>query len=440
MSTAAKQKQEYTEKWLQNYELFKSRANGDAGWMDAQRSQAILQFGELGFPSTKHEEWKYTSVLPLLKEDFGFSGKHEADFVRQMGIEGLQAHRLVLMNGVFVPELSTILAENQGNFVGSIRECYEQIPSVVDAHLGRLASAESETFANLNTAFMLDGAMVVVPDGHALKYPVQIIHYAGESGRNVYANARALMIFGDRAEGTVLERFVSAKNSTTWTNRISEIFVGDGANASVITLQNDHENAHLINQTFVKEGKQSNFSSNVLSLDGGIVRNNLSISMEGEHSEAHMHGLYLLNGKTHVDNHTLVDHTVPNCFSNELYKGVMDDQSTGVFNGKVIVRPHAQKTNAFQSNKNILMSDKATINTKPQLEIFADDVKCSHGATTGRLDEEALFYIRSRGLGEKDARALLTLAFASETAASIKNEAIRSYFESLIADRLYSHA
>lgn len=442
--TNAQTRMEHVEKWLSHHALFASALNGsDIPTLKPLRQQAILKVEKLGFPTTKHEEWKYTSVLPLLKREFSGAFLPSAQDMSQLDtskwlIDGLESHVIVLVNGFYVPALSSIRPEADGIWVGSLLEAFKAGNSTLQAHFGRLADAEDEVFIALNTAFVQDGVCIIVPNGKALQFPVQIVNVQDGQEVDRFSGSRNFAFFGKNSEGTVFEQFISLGNHATWTNRVTEVVVEDDARVDWITLQNDHTEAHLINQMHVSEGRQSNFSSTVVTLNGGMVRNNLTIRLNGEHSEGHMHGLYLTQCQTHVDNHTLVDHAVPNCYSNELYKGVMDGESTGVFNGKIIVRPDAQKTNAFQSNKNVLLSEKATINTKPQLEIFADDVKCSHGATIGRLDEDALFYIRTRGLGEKDAKALLTLAFASEVATFIKHEQIRAAVDHLIAERLWA--
>lgn len=442
--TNAQTRMDHVEKWLGQHAMFSSALNGsDNPTLKPLRQQAILKVEKLGFPTTKHEEWKYTSVLPLLKRDFAgaflptpvdASRFHSA----RWKVEGLKSHVVVLVNGFFAPSFSMIHPEAEGVYVGSLKTALSHTLQPLKEHFGRLADTEDEVFIALNTAFVQDGACIIVPAGKQMKYPVQIVNLIDGHEMDRFSNSRNFAYIGKNAEATIFEQTISVGANATWANRVSEVVVEQDARVEWITLQNDQQDAHLINQMHVAQGKQSYFNAVTVTLNGGIVRNNLTLRLNGEHCEGHMNGLYLTNGNTHVDNHTLVDHAMPNCFSNELYKGVMDGESTGVFNGKILVRPDAQKTNAFQSNKNVLLSEKASVNTKPQLEIFADDVKCSHGATIGRLDEDALFYIRSRGLSEKDARALLTLAFASEVATFIKNEPIRAAVDHLIADRLWS--
>ncbi len=278
--------------------------------------------------------------------------------------------------------------------------------------------------------------MINVGDNIVVDKPIALYFVSDSSNEQPIYNTRNIVVVGKSAQVTVLEKFDTLGKEKSFTNAVNEIFVAENAHAKYYKIENDADATYHISNVNVAQDRNSNFTANTIALNGAMVRNNLDIKLNDEGCEAHMNGLYVLGGKTHVDNHTTVDHTMPNAYSNELYKGIMDDKSKGVFNGKIFVRKDAQKTNAFQSNKNILMTNDATVNTKPQLEIWADDVKCSHGCTTGQLDQDALFYLQARGIRKERARAILLHAFASDVIENLEIKAIQDYVEEIITARL----
>jgi Fe-S cluster assembly protein SufD len=289
---------------------------------------------------------------------------------------------------------------------------------------------------SLNTAFARDGAYIYVPKSKVVDRPVEVVYFTTGEGAEVMTQPRNLMVIEENAEVQILERHVSLTDHPVLTNAVTEMVVDKQARVSYYKVQNDKHTASLIDNTFITQQDNSNVIVGTFSFGGKLVRNNLSFTLNGQHSETHMDGITIIGEGQHVDHHTLVDHAMPNCYSRELYKGIYDDNAKGVFNGKVIVRQDAQKTNAFQQNNNVLLSDKASVDTKPQLEIFADDVKCSHGCTVGQLDEEALFYLRSRGIPEREAKALLMYAFSSDALNYVRIPELRRRLNIIMSKKL----
>ena len=402
---------------------------------------AFNTFNTLGIPTVKNEEWKYTRISGVFNKQYAFNPEHSACSVSSEDINAVrfpgyqQANELVFVNGLYSNELSTIRSGNLT--VISLEEATKnEYREMVLLHLGHSGKYINDGFNALNTAFAAEGIFVHVKKGKVIEHPVYIYNIADARTANILSQPRMLVYISENAQVILAETYSTLGASESFTNQVTEIVVEKDAMLEYYKIQNDAAHANQVNTTHIRQVGKSLVNTVTVSLDGGIVRNNLNIAMEAEHSESHFYGLYFLKGKTHVDNHTVVDNVKPHCESNELYKGIVDDKATAVFNGKIFVQKDAQKTNAFQSNKNILLSEEATINTKPQLEIFADDVKCSHGCTIGQLDEEAMFYLRSRGISERAAKSLLVHAFAIDILEHIKPEPIRRYVDALIAERL----
>lgn len=420
-------------------EQFKQMPAG--GPLQAREQEAFEQFSRLGFPNARHEEWKYTRVGGVLQKEYSFTPyRQDASFsAGQLDALKLPGHEeanvLVFVNGIYTASLSHIhsdglvvqpLAVAAGNEYGEL----------ISKHLGDSGRYAQDGIHALNTSFMQSGVFVNVKRAKEISHPLYCYYIADARATHVLAQPRSLIYISEAAKLQVVDFCISLGSCDSFTNGVTEIVTEQDAKLEYYSIQNDASNNSRVSTTHFRQTGRSHIHAVTISLDGGIVRNNLNIALEAEHSEAHLYGLYFLRGKTHVDNHTIVDHAKPNCPSNELYKGILDDTSTAVFNGKIFVRPQAQKTNAYQSNKNILLAEGASVNTKPQLEIFADDVRCSHGCTIGRLDEEGLFYLRARGIPERMARALLVQAFAMDILEHIHLPAIRSYVDGLIAQRL----
>lgn len=390
-----------------------------------------------GLPGPKHEEYRYTPISKQLQKHFDLVGEASHDTtgaVEVPTIEGLEANVLVFVNGIYDATRSSIMSNEL--IIAPLAEAYTTHQEEIDAHLGKYAKAEADGYTAFNTAFTQEGLFIKVPKGKAVETPVLIWYLNDGSGARPLVQPRNLVIAEANSQVCITEWYKTTAETVSFTNVVTEVLVHEHAVVDHYKVQQEAATAYHVSNTHFEQVAQSVVNSVTVSLSGAMVRNNLNLVLDAEHCESNMYGLYLLNDKTHVDNHTVVDHRKPNSYSNELYKGIMDDRSTGVFNGKIFVRQDAQKTNAFQSNRNILLSDDAAVNTKPQLEIWADDVKCSHGATTGRLDDEQLFYLRARGVDAITARAILLYAFAKDVLEHVKPEALRLYLDHIIGQRL----
>lgn len=431
------------EKLVQEFALIEGALNGQAQTpVHTIRKQAMRRFAELGFPTIRHEEWKHTNIMPILKNDYAFSQVEKSTLtkadIERFLMPDVEANVLVFVNGAFAADLSTILSE-QGVEMMPLAEALKKKTAVIEQHFAKYALWQNDALLALNTAFALNGAYIEIAKGAVVEEPFHLLFVNDSRAQSTFAPARNLIVLGANAEVTVVEsaHTLTSGENIGFTNVVSEIVLADNARLHHYKVQNDVEQSYFIGALHAHQEATSVLNTVVITLSGGIVRNNLSAVLAGKGADTHFYGLYLVNGKTLVDNHTLADHAVAHCTSNELYKGIMDDRSTGVFNGKIMVRPDAQKTLAYQSNRNILMSPNATVNTKPQLEIFADDVKCSHGCTSGQLDDESVFYLRARGLDKEQAQALLLYAFAAEITEKIELESIRERLEHIIAERLH---
>ena len=366
------------------------------------------RFEALGFPTTRHEEWKYSNVKNLVNQAFDFNAKTDfsAADLELMPIPNLEGNILYFINGVYNAELSTIVSPETELQIMTFAEAVKTKPELLAKYFNQYSDGQVNAFTALNTAFAHNGVFVCVPDNKVVEQPIIIRFINDARTLNVASQPRNLIVVGKRSEVQIAEAFRSIGENATFTNSVTEFVVGEEANVHYYKIQNESDKSYHIGTTSVIQESKSVFTANTVTANGGFVRNNLNIKIDGEYAEANMFGLYIPNGRQHVDNHTVVDHAKPNSNSNELYKGILKDKSTGVFNGKIFVRQDAQKTNAFQSCKNVLLSEDASMNTKPQLEIWADDVKCSHGTTTGQLNEDALFYMQARGIAKDTARAL----------------------------------
>ena len=411
-----------------------SLAGGSA--VQALRTSAKETLSASNFPSVRHEEWKYTNVAQIAKEEYQFEGDAiDVVKVKSQPLYALTGSHLVFVNGIYNEALSSI---EDGKFtVQTLGKALTDNNALVEQHLGNYArlNDEGDNFVAANNLLFNEGVFVHVPKSSAIENPIYIHHWVNAASKTL-VQPRNLFIVEENAEVQIVERVETLGIEKSLVNTLTEIYVAKHARAYYTQVQNDKENANQITTTSVYQERESNFSAATFTTGGGLVRNTLSIKMDDEYSEANMWGLFLTNGKMHVDNHTVVDHAKPNCESNELYKGVLNDQSTGVFNGKIFVREDAQKTNAFQSNKNVILSDKAIVNTKPQLEIWADDVKCSHGSTTGKLEDEAIFYMQARGISKINAQKLLLKAFAGDVVAKVKSKELQEYLFGIIDEKL----
>jgi Fe-S cluster assembly protein SufD len=426
---------------ITDFHARESVMNGEAGSAFHQKKRAALaQFDELGFPTIKNEEWKYSNVRDLISVSYNFNADSSIELadLEDLKIPVQDANIIYFVNGHYSPELSRIVSSSDQITIDSLASAYKKNPSLVNSFFNELTQDDNDAFTALNTAFTQDGIFVNVPDNQSVEHPIILRFVSDARTQNVGSQPRNIIAVGRNAQVKLAEAFRTLGNERSFTNSVTEIYVGEEANVEYYKVQNESENSYHVGTTQVRMLDRSHFYAGTVTLNGRFTRNNLNIIIDGERCEAHMYGLYFPDGTQHVDNHTVADHRKPNSESNELYKGILRDKAKGVFNGKIFVRPDAQKTNAFQSCKNIVLSTEATMNTKPQLEIFADDVKCSHGTTTGQIDEEALFYMRSRGISKPEALSLLMFAFCADVVSQIKIDSIREYLENVIADKLAS--
>lgn len=430
------------EYFKERFEQLQSSEKGSS--LEAVRQNGFNALNKMGIPTAKHEEWKYTRIGSLFNKEFQFAvspvstslTSKDVDAFRLPGHE--EANEIVFVNGQFVSQLSNIRSKKL--IILPLEQAAKgEYKTVIAENLGHSSKYLKDGINALNTAFVQGGIFIHVEKGKVPEHPVYIYNISDARSVNVLAQPRSLVHIGENAQVQIIETYATLGSAETFTNQVMEVVVEKDAIVEYYKIQNDGATSNQVSTTHIRQKGKSHTHTVTISLNGGIVRNNLNIVLEADHCEAHLYGLYFQQGQTHVDNHTTVDNVSPNCFSDELYKGILDDKSTGVFNGKIFVQQPAQKTNAFQSNKNILLSADASVNTKPQLEIFADDVKCSHGCTVGRLDEEGLFYLRSRGVSEKTAKSLLVHAFAIDIIDHIKPDAIRAYVNNLISKRLEIH-
>ena len=429
---------ELKDKLISSFMAFEGQVDLDSPVHDI-RSEAIKTFEEKGFPTKKDEAWKYTSLNALLKKNYSVFPKKEValDFkdIKKYFIHEIDAYKIVFIDGVYNSHLSETTHDGLDVCLMSAALTKPKYKLVIDTYFNKIAKKD-DSLTSLNTAFSREGAFINVPKGKVVDKPIQIIHFATGTEAALMLQPRNLVIVGENAHVQIIERHQSLTEHPILTNSVTEIFAKKRAIVDYYKIQNDAQTASLIDNTYITQKRNSHASVHTFSLGGNLTRNNLNFYHEEERIESTMKGVTIIGNKQHVDHSTLVHHAQPNCESHQDYKGIYGDKSTGVFNGKIVVDKIAQKTNAFQQNNNILIDDKASINTKPQLEIFADDVKCSHGCTIGQLDDEALFYLRSRGIPAKEAKALLMYAFANNVLASVKIPEVKARITKQIAMKL----
>jgi Fe-S cluster assembly protein SufD len=422
---------------LAAYEVRSSLQSGqEPDTLTALRNRAIERFKKLGFPSTRHEEWKYTNLAPYLREEYFM--EQEEDMInldeetwKQQRIAGLDAYTLVTINGKLSAALSDHIPAREA-VVCSLQDAFNE--AGFKAHFGKHLQMENQSLAALNTALFRDGIYIEVKAGGRLSRPIHIIHVRTSPG-SLLIHPRQLFILGKHAEACILESYFTVADSMpVFANEASEIVLAENSNLTHYCLQQGDDSSRQVQHMEVYQEASSVYSQYKASFPGAaLLRNTTHVILDGKNIESHLYGIYLCGGKQVADNHTLVDHRMPHCQSNELYKGVMMDESSGIFNGKIFVRQDAQKTNAFQQNNNLMLSEKAVVDSKPQLEIFADDVKCSHGSTVGQFNEQAIFYLQSRGIGLETARSLLVQAFLFDVTDKMPHEPVRDFINKLVA-------
>jgi Fe-S cluster assembly protein SufD len=426
------------EKLLSSYFAFEEKFDDHSSLHDI-RNQAIKNFETKGFPSKKEEAWKYTSLNAVLKNDFSVFPKSESAIefkdVKKYFLHDIDTYKLVFIDGKFSSFLSQTTHDGIDVCLLSSVLNKPKYKLILDTYFNQVASKD-ETLTTLNTAFAQEGAFINIPKGKIADKPVEIVHFSTGSETAIMLQPRNLIIVGENAHVQIIERHQSLNENPVLTNSVTEIFAQKRAICDYYKLQNDVQTANLIDNTYIAQKQESRVAVHTFSFGGNITRNNLNFYHQGERIDSTLKGITIIGDKQHVDHYTLVHHAQPNCESHQNYKGIYGDSATGVFNGKIYVEKEAQKTDAFQQNNNILVSDKATINAKPQLEIFADDVKCSHGCTIGQLDESAMFYMQQRGIPKKEARALLMYAFSNEVIESVKIPELKHRITKIIADKL----
>ncbi len=426
-------------------EIFRSRdqARGGRGdWAAPLRRGALDAFAAAGFPTTRQEAWRHTSVAPILGVPFRPDGDAGGNGITREAIERYtfepwDCSHLVFVNGHYSAALSRLRPLPDGVIVTSLAEALVKHRELLDPHLGRIAATAGRPFAALNTAMLEDGAFVLVPDRVVVPGDIHLLHVASPHGGPVVSWPRTLVVAGTGSQVAVVESYVShGTPDPCFTCPVSEVVVGDGARVEHYRIQREANKTSHVSGLQARVGRNGSFGSWNVSLGGALVRNDLECLLDGEGGECRLDGLYVGTGSQHVDNHTSIDHARPHCSSQEFYKGVLDGHARGVFDGRILVRPDAQKTDAHQINRNLILSEDALVDTKPQLEIFADDVKCTHGATVGQLEDDALFYLRSRAIGLEMARNLLIQAFIGEILQRIRIESIRAGLECLLYTRM----
>jgi Fe-S cluster assembly protein SufD len=414
------------------------RPQGGPRWLDDLRSRGAARFTALGIPTVRDEEWRFTNVSPLNAIDFVAAEQISGTATRLADFSYTDtALRIVIVNGRFDTTLSRTKGLAPGVHVGSLATALKDHADVVQRYFGQLADFTNRSFAALNTAFVQDGAFVHLPDGAVIDAPIHIVFVSGaDGGSRGMAHPRTLVVAGANSQAQIVETYIGSNGETYFTNAVSEIFVGENAGVDHYKVQQESLDAFHIASLHVHTSRSSRFSSHSFALGGKLVRNDVVAILDGEGGDCTLNGLYLSDKDRLIDNHTTIDHAKPHCGSHEVYKGILGGTSRAIFNGKIIVRQDAQKTDAKQTNRALLLTDGATINTKPQLEIFADDVKCTHGAAIGQLDDEAIFYLRARGLTYAEARDMLIHAFAGQVLDSVGVEPLRVALETELFTQL----
>jgi Fe-S cluster assembly protein SufD len=429
---------DFQDKLISSYLAFEEGVNLSDS-VHKTRAKALKYFEETGFPTRKDESWKYTSLAALINQDYSLFPKSESTIelrdVKKYFLYDTDTYKVIFIDGVYSPFLSNTTHDGLDVCLMSAALTKPKYRELINTYFNKIAPA-NESLTALNTSYAKEGAYIYIPSSVVAEKPIEIIHFASGNETSLWMQPRNLIVVDKNAQVQIIERHQSLKAHAVVTNSVTEIFVHQDAFLDYYKLQNDLESASLIDNTYITQEKNSHASVHTFSLGGKLIRNNLNFYHKGEHILSTLKGVTILEDQQHVDHSTLVHHAQPNCESHQDYKGIFSDRSEGVFNGKIVVDKVAQKTNAFQQNNNILLENKATINTKPQLEIFADDVKCSHGCTVGQLDEEALFYLRSRGIPKKEAKALLTYAFANTVLNSVQLPSLKKRINLQIAKKL----
>jgi Fe-S cluster assembly protein SufD len=427
--------------YLETFARFEEgAAGGDQAWLRPVRRAAIARFADLGFPTTRDEDWRFTSVAPIAQTPFRLPRESRADLapraLEPFAFPGVRCTRLIFVNGRYAPGLSDPAPLPDGVKVVSLARALTADRGALEPHLARYADYHQDAFGALNTAFMEDGAFVWVPRGRILEEPIHLLYVSTPDAAPIMTHPRNLIVVGEEGQAAVVEEYIALGGGIYFSNVVTEVVAGDGSVLEHYMIERESEQAFNVSTLRIQQGRSSNVASHSVLLGGALVRNNIHPVLDGEGGDCLINGLFLATGQQHMDNYMKVEHAKAHCSSRQFYHGVLDGRSRGVFHGRIIVHKDAQKTDAKQTNRNLLLSETAQIDTKPQLEIHADDVKCTHGATIGQINPDAIFYLRSRGIAEEAARALLLFAFAGECLQRMKVEAIRKRLEALVTEWL----
>ena len=429
---------EARDRYVSEFRRFAGNGAGDApAWLREIREAAIARFAELGFPTMRQEEWRFTSVAPIVETPFALAYPQQSAGVSPRDIEpflagGAGRHCIVFLNGAFAEELSSLGRLPAGVKVGSLAAALETEPELARQHLARYARYDSNAFTALSTAFAHEGAFVYVPPDALVDKPLQLLFVCTADHGQRVSHPRNLVVVDRGARATVVETYAALTDATYWTNAVTEVVVGDGARADYYRIQRESQQAYHVATTQCHQGRDSVVALHAIALGAALARHDINAVLDGTGGELLLNGLYVLGRQQHVDHHTVIDHAKPHCESHEFFNGILDDHAHGVFNGRIIVRKGAQRTDSKQTNNNLVLSEHARADSQPQLEIYADDVKCTHGATLGPLDEMALFYLKTRGVGPEEARSLLTYGFGAEILARMQIAELRDQLERLV--------
>ena len=426
--------------YLSHFERFEAGSGGgDQAWLTPIRKAAFARFAELGFPTIKHEEWRHTNVAPIAGTDFE-PARADGLNITTRQIEPFlfdrDGYRLVFVNGRFAPELSSTHSPPDGLKVVNLAQAIVSEASLLERHLARYAGYDDQAFTALNTALMEDGVFIHVAKGEVVEQPIHVLYVSTAPDRPTVTHPRMLIVAEESAQATVVESFSGIDGGGYFTNPVTEIVAKENAVVDHTKIVREADDAYHVSSLRLHQHRSSSVTSHVVSLSGRLVRNDIETVLDGEGCECALYGLSIVSGTGHVDNHLIVDHAKPHCDSREFFKNVLDDRGRAVFSGRIVVREDAQKTDAKQTNMSLLLSEEAQVESQPQLEIFADDVKCTHGATIGQISDEAVFYLRARGLNEKAARSMLIHAFARESLDTLRVESLRDQLDELLFARL----
>jgi Fe-S cluster assembly protein SufD len=427
--------------YLDSFTAFSREAVNDPQWLRNLRDVAFERFCAVGFPTTHDEDWRFTSVASIANAQFSLltaNIRPSASFLADMRIEGAAA-RLIFVDGRFIHEFSDRRLLYDGVVIDNLRSAIDKQAECLEKHLGRFVSIERDSFCALNSAFVDDGAMIHVRRGVVLERPIHLLFVSTCGEDKTMSHPRNLIVLEDESQASIVEEHVSyGEGAPAFSNAVTELIAGNNATVAHLLLEREHMHCYNVSTLRIEQARSANVVSHSVLLGGALVRNNVHPVLSGEGGECLINGLFIGGGRQHLDNYMLVEHVSPHCASRQFYNGILDEQAHGVFHGRIIVHKNAQQTDAKQTNRNLLLTDDAQVDTKPQLEIYADDVKCTHGATIGQIEEDALFYLRSRGIREIEARRILLEAFAGECLERIQPATLRAYARRAIEGRLLS--